>query len=272
MADAALERRTLRLAPVGGGVALRWHPDEPQRAHLATFADATVDDVAVESTPDGAFHAVYDRRGVYADVYATASRYSGLEHLFTLRRDDYHTSHFLVAFVRVGDEWRLVFNRRHDGLAVYALPRGAELFRDVKPAEFLGRVVPLPRLLPPPLRAALADACAHLALCASWVWGPYATPALIDLQAVAARGGVGHVRLSADTPRDVRRFLSGLYEVHEYDRLEELLELTAVAAAEPAAERRFAITLRVRPGRSLPADGDDDDDDDDGAPDGDAAA
>jgi hypothetical protein len=138
------------------------------------------------STADSRFHVLYDVNGVHVDVYELrwCETRHVLTHLFTLLRDTYHTKEFVVVFREVDGEWRLIFNRRYEGLAVYALPQGTELFRDMKPFEFLGKPVPIPVAEP------LGDAYTNrFWWCWSWIWGgPHVNACILDMKAVAEAG------------------------------------------------------------------------------------
>ena len=118
---------------------------------VVSFPKSDVKDLVYIKTPDERFHAVYDKTNVYMDVFERTPndskniwwKYDKLTNLFTLRRDDYHNNKFYPIFYKVDEQWRLIFNRRYEGMSVYELPSGKELYSNIKPSEFLGHLVEL---------------------------------------------------------------------------------------------------------------------------------
>jgi len=131
------------------------------------------------------YHIVYDKTGVHIDIFQQ-TKSEQLDHLFTLRRDEYYNEDFYPIFYRVGDNWRLIFNRRYGGLSVYELPNGNEIFKNIKPFEFLGALIPL--------ETPVHNGRFYFAL--SWVWNPHMIPNILDLEAIAINGTVGKCHIS----------------------------------------------------------------------------
>lgn len=107
--------------------------------------------------------------------------YDSVEQLFTLRRDDYYQENFFVTFVNVDPNpvefrtWRLIFNRRHEGISVYDLPSGTEIYKNLAVGEFLGKVDHI-------------EIMDKFWFAHSWVWGSHQTPCVIDVYAMAKDG------------------------------------------------------------------------------------
>lgn len=151
-----------------------------------TFPKSDVKDLVYVKTPDERFHVVYDKTNVYMDVFERTPndsdnpmwKFDNLTNLFTLRRDDYHNDNFYPIFYKVDDEWRLIFNRRNEGMSVYELPSGKELYRNINPSEFLGHLVELD----------VPGYKGRFYFAFSWVWGRHETPVVIDMEEVARNG------------------------------------------------------------------------------------
>lgn len=138
----------------------------------------------VVSSSDGRFRAQYVTGSKTLEVLDANDHV-----LATLERDTYHTSSFCVVFQDVvsdGDEGaapstRLVFNPSFDGLSVYELPSMRRVFANVKKAEFLGEVLPIPA-------AADQEWAGRFYWAWSWGWGPMLRAVIYDMYEVAAHG------------------------------------------------------------------------------------
>ena len=152
--------------------------------------------------------------------------YDKIINLFTLRRDDYHNDNFYPIFYKVKDEWRLIFNRRFEGMSVYELPSGKELFKHIKPSEFLGHLVELD----------IPDYKGRFYFAFSSIWGRHETPCIIDMESVATEDDVGNV------------FVIGKY--HNYDFDKNKLKKFFVSKIEKN-EYSFKITFELKEGCSI---------------------
>jgi len=141
------------------------------------------------TSDDLQYAAVYDTLGYYCEFFHqfpnTHIRDNGMElpynkhkHLFTLKRDTYHQSTFLIAFVPMEDgTTRLVFNSELNSLRVFELPSGVVVHEKVPIlSEFLGVVKPLTIPDAPSWRYKYAH---------GWCWGPCSLHSIIDCVAVA---------------------------------------------------------------------------------------
>ena len=160
---------------------------------VAKFPNSDPKNLIYLKTDDEMFHAVYDKESVYLDVYERRTNtlrdllwmFDTITHLFTLRRNDYYNDEFYPIFYKVNDEWRLIFNRRFEGMSVYELPSGKELFHDINPSEFLGNLVELE--VPDQIYKR------RFYFAFSWIWGRNETPSIIDMEMIASKGECGRV-------------------------------------------------------------------------------
>ena len=166
---------------------LEWvEKEENCSSNVSEFPNSEPKNLVYLKTPDEKFHIVYDKRSIYMDVYERTPcdnsspwwKYDKVEHLFTLRRDTYNCDTFYPIFYKVEDQWRLVFNRRYEGMSVYELPSGKELFKHIKPSEFLGNLVELD----------IPDYKGRFYFAFSWIWGRHETPCILDMEKIANEG------------------------------------------------------------------------------------
>lgn len=111
-------------------------------AEIPRLTKSTPTSLTLLTTPDRRYAAIYDTTGVYCEIHEqTDDGYS--RYLFTLKRDTYHQTAFLVAFWATVDGWCLIFNERHGCLSVFQLPMGERIADKLLRDEFLGQVTPI---------------------------------------------------------------------------------------------------------------------------------
>ena len=170
---------------------LEWVEEVPHcETNVSYFPNSEPKNLVYLKTPDEKFHIVYDKTSIYMDVYERTPcdnrspwwKYDKVTHLFTLRRNDYYNDNFYPIFYKVDNDWRLIFNRRYEGMSVYELPSGKELFKNIKPEEFLGELVELD----------IPNYKGRFYVAFSWFWGSHNNPSIIDMEKVSTEGTCGN--------------------------------------------------------------------------------
>lgn len=221
---------------------LEWvEKEEHCSSNVSEFPNSESKNLVYIITPDERFHAVYDKTSVYMDVYEKTTsddssifwRYDKVEHLFTLRRDTCHCDTFYIIFYKVEDQWRLVFNRRYEGMSVYELPSGKELFKNINPSEFLGNLVELD----------IPHYKGRFYFAFSWVWGRHETPCILDMEKIATEGDIGSVFV-------IGKYHNYIMCNHNDDFDENELKKFFVSKIEKN-EDSFEITFELKEGYSI---------------------
>ena len=244
-------------AHLGDARAVLRYSHQPERLCPVDDLGFPLEDARHVQTPDGRFHAVYNAKGQYVDIWSLGPAlnehhgYKVPEHLGTLRRDKHHTNHFVMHFINIdrGDgSWRLVFNRRFEGLSVYELPSLTEIYRDKKihMCDYLGSTTALP--VAEGATAAERAVAQRFLWAWSWGWGLQDHPRVYDLHQLAATGDPS-VALACDDAKEeslVRRYRCFVDE-YTYKR-------SADDASPPVEFVRYdpvGKTLYVRPASGL---------------------
>ena len=211
--------------------------EQTYQSIVSEFPNSQPNNLVYLKTPDERFHAVYDIISVYIDIFERTPNnnwnYDKVEHLFTLRRDDYYNSNFYIIFYKVKDQWRLIFNRRYEGMSVYELPSGKELFKNIKPSEFLGELVELD----------IPNYKGRFYFAFSWVWGRHETPCIIDMEKIANEGKRGKVYI-------IGNYYNYIICNHNDDFNKEELNKFFVSKIEKN-EDSFEITFDLKEGCSV---------------------
>jgi hypothetical protein len=189
MDDWVLDDRKLKLGSSEQGKSAVIYPNTVSEFPKYETQYGKESELVLITSDDLQYAAVYDKLGYYCEFFQqfpnTHIRDNGIElpykkykYLFTLKRDTYYQSAFLIAFVPMEDgTTRLVFNSEFNSLRVFELPSGAVLHDKVPiVSEFLGVVKPLTIPDAPSWRYKYAH---------GWCWGPFQMHSIIDCVAVA---------------------------------------------------------------------------------------
>jgi len=223
---------------------LEWVKKEPSNESIVSrFPKSESKNLVYLKTPDERFHAVYDKTSIYMDVYERIPNsnkyahwdYDSLEHLFTLRRDEYYCDNFYPIFYKVERQWRLIFNRRYEGMSVYELPSGKELYKNIKPSEFIGDLVEL--------EVPNEKYKGRFYFAFSWIWGRHETPCIIDMKGMATERNYDNVYVIGKYHNYIMCNINDNFDENELNKL--------VVSKITKNDGYFEITFDLKEGCSI---------------------